>query len=97
MNREILNHLVDEGCPQPFLCPLSKVLEGTAVRIKRHSAAPEVIQRLREIGFGEEQQIKLLARQSNLICQVCGSRLGISAQLAETILVEPLSGKRTAA
>lgn len=97
MNRQILNRLTEQGCPQPFVCPLSKVLEGTAVRIKQHSASPEVIQRLREIGFGEEQQIKLLTRQSNLICQVCGSRLGISFQLAETILVEPLSGQRAVA
>ena len=36
---------------QPFLCPLSRVIAGTAVRIKRLSAPPEVTHRLREMGF----------------------------------------------
>jgi ferrous iron transport protein A len=87
----------DDGhCPQPFLCPLSQVGTGVAVRIKQLSASPEVTHRLREMGFCEEQKIKLLSRQSSLICQVCNARLGISARLAEKILVEPLSHKKVA-
>ena len=58
--------------------------------IKRLSASKDVTHRLRELGFCEEQKIKLLARQSSLICQVCNARLGISAELAEAIWVEPL-------
>ena len=80
----------DAHCPQPFLCPLSRVNAGVAVRIKQLSASPEVTHRLREMGFCEERKIKLLNRQSSLICQVCNARLGISARLAEKILVEPL-------
>src|SRR5665213_4110653 len=80
----------DAHCPQPFLCPLSRVNAGVAVRIKQLSASPEVTHRLREMGFCEEQKIKLLSRQSSLICHVCNARLGISARLAEKILVEPL-------
>jgi hypothetical protein len=49
------------------------------------------------MGFCEEQQIKLLSRDGNLICQVCNARLGISAELAHTILVEPLDGGLKAA
>jgi len=87
----------DDGhCPQPFLCPLSSIRTGVAVRIKQFSASPEVTHRLREMGFCEEQKIKLLSRQSSLICQVCNARLGISARLAEKILVEPLSHKKVA-
>ena len=86
----------DGHCPQPFLCPLSSVRTGVAVRIKQLSAPPEVTHRLREMGFCEEQKIKLLSRQSSLICQVCHARLGISARLAEKILVEPLSHKKVA-
>jgi Fe2+ transport system protein FeoA len=78
-------------CGQPFVCPLSQVRAGTAVRIKRLSAPTEVTHRLREMGFCEEQKIKLLSQQTNVICQVCNVRVGISAQLAERILVEPLS------
>jgi Fe2+ transport system protein FeoA len=86
----------DGHCPQPFLCPLSRVNTGVAVRIKQLATPPEVTHRLREMGFCEEQKIKLLSRQTNIICQVCNARLGISARLAEKILVEPLPRKKVA-
>jgi ferrous iron transport protein A len=86
----------DQPCPQPFLCPLSQVNTGVAVRIKQLSASPEVTHRLREMGFCEEQKIKLLSRQTNLICQVCNARLGISARLADKIMVEPVSRQKVA-
>jgi Fe2+ transport system protein FeoA len=60
------------------------------VRVKELCAPPEVTRRLREIGFGEQQVVRLLVSQSNLICQVCNARLALSAQLAQMILVEPL-------
>ena len=75
----------DSGCE---LCPLSRVKAGVAVRIKQLCAAPETQHRLREIGLGEEQIIRLLTSQANFICQVCNSRLAISEQLAQLILVE---------
>src|SRR5438876_2606282 len=77
-------------CEKPFICPLSKMRVGTACRIKQLSASPEIAHRLREMGFCEEQRIKLLSQHSNVICQVCNARLGISAELAEAIWVEPL-------
>ena len=87
----------DDGhCPQPFLCPLSRISTGVDVRIKQLSAPPEVTHRLREMGFCEEQKIKLLSRQSSLICQVCNARLGISKRLAEGILVEQIPRKKVA-
>jgi Fe2+ transport system protein FeoA len=87
----------DNGCPQdPYLCPLSRVVAGTAVRIKQLSAPPEVSKRLREMGFCEEQQIRLVSRQTNIICQVCNARLGISSQLADIIMVELLTAPRKA-
>ena len=72
------------------LCPLTRVKAGVAVRIKRLCASPELQNRLRELGLGEDQIIKLLTSQSNFICQVCNARLAISEQLAQLILVEPL-------
>ena len=69
---------------------MSRVAVGTDVRIKQLSAPPEVIHRLREMGFCEEQDIRLLSRHSNLICLVCNARIGVSAKLAESIWVEPL-------
>ncbi|MBI3853002.1 MAG: ferrous iron transport protein A [Verrucomicrobia bacterium] len=72
------------------VCPLNRVKAGVAVRIKRLCASPEVSHQLREIGFCEDQIIKLLTSQNNIICLVCNARLAISSQLAQTILVEPL-------
>jgi Fe2+ transport system protein FeoA len=79
-----------EGCPQPELCPLNQVKAGTSVRIKRLEASPEVSHRLREMGLGEEQQVRLVSKHVNVICQVCNARLGLSHGLAGRILVEPL-------
>jgi Fe2+ transport system protein FeoA len=73
------------------LCPLSRIKAGVEVRVKQLCATPEVATRLREIGFGEEQIIKLITSQANIICLVCNARMAISARLAQVILVEPLS------
>src|ERR1017187_8005859 len=81
-------------CAKPLTCPLSLVKAGMAVRIKTLSAPPEVSKRLREIGFGEEQVIKLLIRQTNLICQVCNARRALGAQRAKLIRVDPLTRPR---
>jgi ferrous iron transport protein A len=80
-------HREDSRCE---ICPLSRVQAGVAVRIKRLCASPEMQTRLRELGFCEDQIIKLLTSKSNYICQVCNARLAISEQLARIILVEPL-------
>ena len=72
------------------VCPLSRVKAGVAVRIKQLCAAPALQTRLRELGLGEDQIIKLVTSQTNFICQVCNARLAISQQLAQLILVEPL-------
>ena len=85
-------YVVLEGqCAGAKLCPLSCVQAGTVVCIKQLATAPDVTDRLRELGFCEQRQIKLLAREANFICQVCNARLGISEELAESILVQPLS------
>ena len=83
--------IVEGQCAGPRVCPLSCVQAGVVVCIKRLSAAPDVTDRLRELGFCEEQKIKLLARKSNFICLVCNARFGISEALADSILVEPLA------
>ena len=71
-------------------CPLHLVQAGVAVRIKRLCASPEMQARLRELGFCEEQIIRLLTAQTNYICQICNTRLAVSRRLAELILVEPI-------
>ena len=70
---------------------------GAACRIKQLCASPEIARRLREMGFCEEQRIKLLSQHHNVICQVCNVRLGLSAELADAILVEPLRNEELVA
>ena len=82
--------IVEGQCAGPEVCPLSRVKAGTTVCIKELVASPELRDRLRELGLGEEQRIKLLSSEANVICQVCNARLAISQQLAQLILVEPL-------
>jgi Fe2+ transport system protein FeoA len=81
-------------CPEPSLCPLNSLGEGKTARVRRLVSTPELNLRLREMGVFEDQRVKLLARPSNLICQVCNVRLAISNQLAEHILVEPISPQK---
>lgn len=85
-------HLVplDGPCPKPELCPLDSVRPGVSVRIKQLNGSAEVTNRLREMGFCEEKSVKLLLKHTNIICQVCNARLGISSQLAKTIMVEQI-------
>lgn len=83
-------------CPDPSVCPLTKVRPGVVVCVKQLLASPDTTDRLREMGLGEEQEIKLLSCEANYICQVCNARLGISEKLAERILVAPLPAKATA-
>jgi len=80
--------VIEGRCAGPAVCPLSRVKAGSVVCIKQLSTAPEVTSRLRELGFCEDQKIRLVARQSNYICQVCNARLAISGRLAEAIMVE---------
>ena len=98
MSKPKQSYVILEGqCAGPMVCPLSRVKTGSVVCIKELAASPELRDRLRELGFCEEQRIKLLSRHSNIICQVCNARLGISRRLAESILVETLPVKTEAA
>lgn len=80
----------------PPLFPLNRMRAGCVVIIKRLTATPEINQRLREMGFGEEQKVKVITLQNNVLCQVCNARLGLSAKLAETILVEQVGTRKAA-
>ena len=80
--------ILERRCTDANVCPLSRVKPGAVVCIKGLSATPEISDRLRELGFREDQTIKLLTRDACYICEVCNARLCISRKLAEAILVE---------
>ncbi len=88
--------IVEGQCAGPSVCPLSHVAAGTTVCIKELVASDETRDRLREMGLGEEQHIKLVSSKASVICQVCNARLALSEKLAKAILVEPLPSSAAA-
>src|SRR5215831_12519727 len=90
MNDCELNSLDDGAEARCETSPLNRVEAGMALRIKKLAASPDIQIRLRELGFCEEQIIRLLTSHTNYICLVCNARLALSPKLAEVIIVEPL-------
>ncbi|MGA0845789.1 MAG: FeoA family protein [Luteolibacter sp.] len=45
-------------------------------------------ERLRDMGFCERLQVRKLAGGRNLICSVCGTKLAISRELADQVMVD---------
>ena len=78
-------------CAGAEVCPLSRVPVGATVCIKTLGASPEVREKLRALGLSEKQEVKLLSRDANFVCEVCDARLDLNPELAEAILVEPLA------
>ena len=98
MSKRTSCYVVEEGhCAGPLVCPLSRVKAGAVVCVKRLSTSPEISTRLREMGFCEDQKVKLVSRHPSIICQVCNARLGLSTRLAEAILVETVPAQLEAA
>jgi high-affinity iron transporter len=78
------------GCAGAEVCPLSRVPVGATVCVKAFAASPEIRAQLRALGLCEKQEVKLLSRDANFVCEVCDARLDLNAELAEAILVETL-------
>lgn len=47
-------------------------------------------EQLRSLGFCETMQVRKLANGRNLICSVCGTRMALSRDLADQVLVSPV-------
>ena len=78
---------------ETFVCPLSQVEPGTVCRVKQLLGTPEICLRLRELGFCEQQKVRMLKQERAMICQVCNARLALNAKLADVILVEPIQAR----
>ncbi len=48
-------------------------------------------ERLRDLGFCEQLQVRKIAGGRNLICSICGTRMAISRELAEQVMVAPVA------
>jgi Fe2+ transport system protein FeoA len=64
---------------------LNQAKVGCDVRIRVLSGPG--CDRLRDLGFCEQLQVRKLAGGRNLICSICGTRMAISRELAEQVLV----------
>lgn len=82
--------IVEGQCAGTAVCPLDRVNAGTVVCVKELILAPDMRDRLREMGLGEEQRVKLVSRHPSVICQICNARVALSEELAKAILVEPV-------
>ena len=52
--------------------------------------------RLRELGFCEAAKVKKISGKTTVMCEVCGTKLALSAELARLIHVQPLGLGRPA-
>lgn len=68
---------------------LNQVGVGCDVKIRILSGPG--CERLRDLGFCEELQLRKLSSGRNLICSVCGTRMAISRELADQVLVEAVA------
>ncbi len=70
---------------------LAHIQSGTTVRIQELNSHPETCQRLRELGFCENAMVRCVTNgSSQLVCEVCNTRIGLNHSVAQTIIVSPL-------
>ncbi len=78
---------------QPRLTLLSAPI-GERLRLLELAGKPALCQRLREMGLCESAEIVKVSQGTALICQVCGTRLALSRDLARDIIIESVGAKR---
>lgn len=71
---------------------LTEAKAGQEVTISCLASAGQEGFRLRELGFGEGQRIRLIHKHDPLICQVGTCRIGVCRRLAVCIKVQQLNG-----
>lgn len=70
---------------------LAEIPAGTSVTISRLESHPETCLRLRELGFCENATIRCVTNgSSQLICEVCNTKVGLNFSTANSIIVTPL-------
>jgi ferrous iron transport protein A len=67
---------------------LNEVAVNCDVRIS--ALTGPACERLRDLGFCEQMQLRKISNGRNLICTVCGAKMAISRELAEQVLVSPV-------
>ena len=67
---------------------LSAASVGCDLKIRALEGSDTFCHRLREMGFCEEARVKKLSDSGNLVCSVCGTRLALSREVADGIIVD---------
>jgi ferrous iron transport protein A len=69
---------------------LADIPAGTTVTVSHLNSHPDTCNRLREIGFCENATIRCVSNgSSQLICEVCNTRVGLNYTTANAIVVLP--------
>jgi ferrous iron transport protein A len=76
--------------PMMTMRTLADIPSGTTVTVSHLDSHPDTCNRLREIGFCENATIRCVSNgSSQLICEVCNTRVGLSYTTANAIVVLP--------
>lgn len=78
----------NNNAPTLPLCQLSAGMVGT---VRQLDGSHSMKLRLRELGFSELARVTKISGRSTVICDICGTRLALSHELARTILVQPVA------
>lgn len=75
---------------KPGLLPLCQLSQGSVGMVRELGGTQSMNLRLRELGFSESARVTKISGRSTVVCDVCGTRLALSHDLARTILVQPV-------
>lgn len=70
--------------------PVTLNQAGVNCDVRISSLTGPACDRLRDLGFCEQMQLRKLSNGRNLVCTVCGAKMAISRELAEQVLVSPV-------
>ena len=76
--------------PLKNLSPLCQLPAGTMGRICEIRGEDDFCQRIREMGFSEAALVTKISGSTTSLCQINGTRLGLSHAAAMNIIVEKL-------
>lgn len=76
------------GTPQSTPIPLCQLPPRTTGRIRELTGDAAFCQRIREMGFGESAFVTKVSGTRTILCQLNGTRIGLSHDAASQILVE---------
>ena len=82
-----VNEIHSQTAPPPATVTLLSAPLGRKLRLVTVEGQPKQCQRLREMGFCASAEIVKVSQGLALICQVCGVRMAVSRDLAQSIRV----------